>query len=153
MAERPKSLDELRAQIISSALQQIFEAGNPLGREKIISIATRSPRRLNSLLGTCNMDSDKLHGVISTLADYASSPSLRHIRNPHSLQKLAREIVKTLDRASSVWSKWEGDREAIAKAAACCGIPAEDLPINRKSAVLRHFNKRPGRHPNRRKQR
>jgi len=29
-----------------------------------------------------------------------------------------------------VWSKWEGDREAIAKAAACCWILAEDLPIN-----------------------
>ena len=72
------------------------------------------------------MDSDRFYAVISKLADYAKSPSLRHIRD-HSLQKLAREIVQSLDRAGSVWSKWEGDRESIAKAAACCWIPTEDL--------------------------
>jgi hypothetical protein len=75
------------------------------------------------------MDNDRFHAVISKLADYVKSPSLKHIRNPHSVQKLAREIIQSLDRAGSLWDKWEGQREAIAKAAACCWIPTEDLLI------------------------
>jgi hypothetical protein len=73
------------------------------------------------------MDSDRLYAVASRLADYVKSPSLRHIRDPHSLQKLAKEIVQAVDRASSVWGKWEGPREALAKAAAPCWIPTDDL--------------------------
>jgi hypothetical protein len=73
------------------------------------------------------MDSDRFYAVISKLADYLKSPSLQHVRNPHSLQKLAREIIQSLDQASSVWRKWDGQREAIAKAAACCWIPTDDL--------------------------
>jgi hypothetical protein len=49
------------------------------------------------------------------------------IRDPHSLQKLAREIIQSVDRAGAVWGKWEGQREVIAKAAARCWIPTEDL--------------------------
>lgn len=73
------------------------------------------------------MDDRRFYSIISRLADYVKSPSLRHIRDPHSLQKLAQDIVQSLDRAGSVWSKWEGDRETIAKAAACCWIPTEEL--------------------------
>jgi len=40
------------------------------------------------------MESDRLNAVASKLADYARSPSLQHIRNPHSLHKLAQEIVQ-----------------------------------------------------------
>lgn len=63
----------------------------------------------------------------SKLADYVKSPSLRHIRDPHQLQKLAREIVQAVDQAGAVWSKWERAREDVIKVAAQCWIPAEDL--------------------------
>ena len=36
------------------------------------------------------------------LADYVRSPSLRHIREPRSLAKLALEIVTKLDQDSSL---------------------------------------------------
>lgn len=61
------------------------------------------------------------------LFDFVKSPSLRHLRDPHSINKLARDIVNALDRASSVWKKWEAGREEIANAAAPCWIPVEDL--------------------------
>ncbi|MDA9492365.1 hypothetical protein [Bradyrhizobium sp. CCBAU 11361] len=73
------------------------------------------------------MDSDRLYAVSSKLTDYTQSPSLRHIRDPRNIQKLAREIVQSLDRASSIWQKWDGPREQLAKAAAPCWIPIEDL--------------------------
>jgi hypothetical protein len=73
------------------------------------------------------MESDRLYAVVSALAEYVRSPSLRHIRDPRNLQKLAREIVKDVDRAGSIWTKWEGAREDLAKAAAPCWIPIEDL--------------------------
>lgn len=73
------------------------------------------------------MNSDRQYAVASLLFDYLKSPSLRHLRDPHSVHKLARDIVNALDRASSIWSKWEGEREELAKAAAPCWIPIEDL--------------------------
>ncbi len=75
------------------------------------------------------MDNNRLYAVISKLSDYVKSPSLRHIRDHHSLQKLAQEIVRAVDHAGSIWSKWEGAREDIIKAAAPCWIPTEDLRI------------------------
>jgi hypothetical protein len=73
------------------------------------------------------MENDRLYAVTSKLFEYVKSPSLRHIRDPHSINKLAKEIVRDVDRASSVWEKWEGPREELAKAAAPCWIPTEDL--------------------------
>lgn len=73
------------------------------------------------------MDADRQYAVASLLFDYVKSPSLRHLRDPHSVHKLARDIVTAIDRASSVWKKWETQREEVAKAAASCWIPVEDL--------------------------
>lgn len=73
------------------------------------------------------MESDRLYAVISALAEYVRSPSLRHIRDPRNLQKLARDLVQIVDRAGSIWSKWEGKREDLAKAAVPCWVPIEDL--------------------------
>ncbi|RYE70453.1 MAG: hypothetical protein EOP17_00580 [Rhizobiaceae bacterium] len=42
------------------------------------------------------------------LADYVPSPSPRHRRDPHSLQKLADQIVKDVSSARPVWTKWVG---------------------------------------------
>src|SRR5471030_1681232 len=98
---------------------------------------------------------DRIYAVASKLFDYAKSPSLRHIRDPHSIHKLAKEIAQAVDRASSVWEKWEGPREELAKAAAPCLIPPEDLkaflnrlpgPVLTSTDVaqrLRAFNEEP----------
>lgn len=75
------------------------------------------------------MDSNRLYAVSSKLADYVRSPSLRHIRDHHNIQRLAREIVESLDRASSAWQKWDGPRQQLAKAAAPCWIPVGDLQL------------------------
>ncbi|MEY9189152.1 hypothetical protein [Bradyrhizobium ottawaense] len=73
------------------------------------------------------MEADRIYAVLSRLAEYVRSPSLSHIRNPDQLQKLAKDIVQAVDRAGSVWTKWEGAREDIIKAASPCWIPEEDL--------------------------
>ena len=38
------------------------------------------------------MNNDRIYAVISALAEYVRSPSLRHLRDPHNLQKLAKEL-------------------------------------------------------------
>jgi len=73
------------------------------------------------------MESDRLRAVTSKLFDYVKSPSLRHIRDPQSIHKLAKEILEAVDRAGAIWSKWTGPRDELAKAAASCWIPIEDL--------------------------
>ncbi len=73
------------------------------------------------------MESDRIRAVTSRIFDYVKSPSLRHIRDPHSIHRLAEELLKAVDRAGSIWGKWEGPREEIAKSAAHCWIPVEDL--------------------------
>src|SRR5689334_23107833 len=73
------------------------------------------------------MDSDRLYAVTSKLFEYVKSPSLRHIRDAGNVQKLAQEIVQAVDRASAIWRKWDGPREEVAKSAAPCWIPTDDL--------------------------
>ncbi len=73
------------------------------------------------------MDNDRIYALTSRLFDYVKSPSLRHIRDPHSIRKLARELMTAVDRAGSIWSKWEGRREDLIEAAAPCWVPIEDL--------------------------
>ncbi|RYD85957.1 MAG: hypothetical protein EOP84_00680 [Verrucomicrobiaceae bacterium] len=70
---------------------------------------------------------ERAYFVRSMLLDYVKSPSLRHIRDPHFAMKLATDIVKSIDRAGSIWQKWEGEREPLLKSAARCWIPIEDL--------------------------
>lgn len=65
--------------------------------------------------------------VKDLLFEYVKSPSLRHIRDPHSVIRLAQEIVRRLDRNNSIWSKWNGQREVLLKSALPCWIPIEDL--------------------------
>jgi hypothetical protein len=49
------------------------------------------------------------------------------MRDPHSIGKLAERIVTAIDGEPSVWRKWEGKREALARAAVDCWVPVEDL--------------------------
>ena len=43
-------------------------------------------------------DDERVWTVKRLLFDYVRSPSLRHIRDPHSVSKLAQEIVRQIDR-------------------------------------------------------
>lgn len=73
------------------------------------------------------MQSDRHYAVLSKLADYVRSPSLRHIRDPRNLQKLTEELVRAIDSSNAVWTKWNSKREDLAKAAAPCWVPIDDL--------------------------
>lgn len=73
------------------------------------------------------MEAERLWAIKRKLFEYVKSPSMKHIRDPNSVHKLAAEILQSVDQASSIWRKWDGVREDVAQAAARCWIPAEDL--------------------------
>jgi hypothetical protein len=73
------------------------------------------------------MNDDRIWTVKELLFDYVKSPSLKHIRDPHSVSKLAQEIVRRLDRGNSIWQKWNGERELLLKPAVGCWIPIHAL--------------------------
>jgi hypothetical protein len=73
------------------------------------------------------VDDERVWAVKELLFEYMKSPSLRHIRDPYSVSKLAQEIVRRIDRGNSVWRKWDGQREALLKSAVTCWIPVEDM--------------------------
>jgi hypothetical protein len=73
------------------------------------------------------VDDDRVSVVQAILSDYVKSPSLRHLRDPHSLSKIARDIVKRLDSQHGIWQKWTAEREALLKSAVGCWIPIETL--------------------------
>lgn len=73
------------------------------------------------------METERLWAIKRALFEYVKSPSLKHVRDPNSVHKLATEILRSVDQASSVWRKWDGVRDNVARAAACCWLPIEDL--------------------------
>jgi hypothetical protein len=73
------------------------------------------------------MEDDRVWAVKQILFDYLKSPSLRHMRDPHSVGRLAQEIVKRLDRGNTIWRKWDSQRETLLKSATACWVPVEDL--------------------------
>jgi hypothetical protein len=73
------------------------------------------------------LDDDRVDAVKRLLFDYVKSPSLRHIKDPYMLFKLAQDIVKKLDRGNSPWTKWTGPREQLVESATACWIPIRDL--------------------------
>lgn len=75
-------------------------------------------------------DDDRYYRICRLLSDYVRSPSLRHLRHPHSLQRLAGEILKEVASANPIWTKWSTDREVLARPAAYCWIPPEDLRVH-----------------------
>jgi hypothetical protein len=73
-------------------------------------------------------DGERVWAVKRLLFAYVKSPSLRHIRDQHSVSKLAQEIVQTLDQGNDpIWTKWDKQRDIVAKAALGCWAPNEDL--------------------------
>lgn len=74
------------------------------------------------------MEEDHRLGEIKRqLHSFTKSPSLKHIRDPYSIARLAGEILAAVDRKSGPWHKWDSTREAIVKAAAPTFIPVGDL--------------------------
>lgn len=72
-------------------------------------------------------EDERISEVRKVLADYVRSPSLRHIRDPYSLNALANEIVRRIDRGNAVWKKWDAQRELVLKSAIACWIPVDDM--------------------------
>lgn len=72
-------------------------------------------------------DDERTWAVKHLLFDYVRSPSLKHIRDTHAITKLARDIVKNLDRGNPIWGKWTEHRELVVKGAAGCWLPNADL--------------------------
>ncbi len=72
-------------------------------------------------------EDERIWVVKEILFDYVKSPSLRHIRDPHSVVKLAQEIVRRIDRGTSIWRKWNDPRELLLKSALRCWVPMGDL--------------------------
>jgi hypothetical protein len=87
----------------------------------------RSQFRAPSEGGLRMFDYERLQTVHRLIFDHVRSPSLRHIRDPHSVDTLAKQIIKAIDREPTVWHKWEGQREELLRAAACCWVPHEEL--------------------------
>lgn len=67
------------------------------------------------------------YAIRSLIADYVKSPSLKHIRDPYFIAKLAKDILREVDRKPPPWSKWDSLRETHLTAAAATWIPLEDL--------------------------
>lgn len=70
---------------------------------------------------------DRQYRICRLLSEYVRSPSLRHLRDPNSLQRIAGDILKEVASANPIWTKWSTDREALARPAAYCWIPPDDL--------------------------
>ena len=72
-------------------------------------------------------DDERYLIVRDLLLDYVKSPSLRHIRDVYSINKLAHEIVRRMDRGNSIWKKWDATREVLLESTVACWVPIEDL--------------------------
>ncbi len=53
---------------------------------------------------------------IVRLHKYVGSPSLRHIRQPDIIRKLALKVLRHADVPTSPWQRWSAQREFVAKA-------------------------------------
>ena len=72
-------------------------------------------------------EDERIWSIGELLSDYVKSPSLRHIRDPHSVTRVAQEIVRRIDRGNSIWRKWDGQCEVLPKSAVACWIPIEEM--------------------------
>ena len=50
----------------------------------------------------------RIYEVRRLIFEYVKSPSLRHLRDPASVNGLAERIITAIDREPSIWQKWEG---------------------------------------------
>lgn len=72
-------------------------------------------------------EDDSLQAIKHLLFNFVRSPSLRHIRDPHTIIVLANEIMGAVNGRNSIWLKWDEQREKLVKSAVGCRIPVDDL--------------------------
>ena len=72
-------------------------------------------------------DYERQSTVRRLLFRYLESPSLKHLKDPKQIDRLAEEIVSAVDWTPSVWGKWDAAREELLKAASKTWLPIEDL--------------------------
>ena len=72
-------------------------------------------------------DDERLQIVKRLLFDHLSNPSQRHSRDAWAIHSLASEIIEKFDHRTSVWRKWNEERETLLKSATHCWIPLEDM--------------------------
>ncbi len=61
------------------------------------------------------------------LHEHVGSPSLRHIRQPNIIRKLALKVLRPADGPTSPWQKGSAQRGFVAKADPCGTWPCEGL--------------------------
>jgi len=70
------------------------------------------------------LEQHRIATVREMLSDFVRSPSLKHLRSVHVLDKLASEIVRRLDLPPQLWSKWGGNRPPRAQCSFAGGSTA-----------------------------
>jgi len=73
------------------------------------------------------MSSDQVLALKKLILDHVSSPSLRHIRDPIVIHRLAEGFVANFDRHHPLWQKWGEQREQLLRVAAHSFVPLADL--------------------------
>ena len=85
-----------------------------MGRCETLATPSAAPSPALSDGGRRIFDYERLQTFRWLIFDYVRIPSLRHIRDPHSVDSLAQQIVGALTHKPTVWRKWEGQREELA---------------------------------------
>jgi hypothetical protein len=73
------------------------------------------------------LDETQKARVRELIRAHVASPSLRHVRDGAMVERLVDAIGKALERHDPVWQKWSEPRETLARPAAYCWVPVEDL--------------------------
>lgn len=74
------------------------------------------------------MSSDQVQALKKLILDHVSSPSVRHIRDPIVVHRLAEEFVANFfDRRDPLWQQWGEQREQLLRVAARSFVPLADL--------------------------
>jgi len=73
------------------------------------------------------MSSDQVLALKKLILDHVSSPSVRHIRDPIVIHRLAEEFIANFDRHDPLWQKWGEQREQLLRVAARSFVPIGDL--------------------------
>lgn len=73
------------------------------------------------------LQDDRKYEITRLIYEYVKSPSLRHIREPENLHKLAVAILKVVDGPLTPWEKWSDHRVVLLKGAVDVWVPDDDL--------------------------
>jgi hypothetical protein len=65
--------------------------------------------------------------ILDLLRERSGRASLRHIRDPEQIRKLAAKILRKLDGSRDPWRKWPPAQDKLVRAAVGSWIPIEDL--------------------------